>query len=167
MKATADRESVRDMVIRYAQKYEGPVDVANAILDDIESADIRGAFQEVLPDYCRNVLTQQRRRNSSTDNMVELPSSSPATSAKTAAIRAWFGNFLASQLHTESGWKRMGDCTKSDLMFSAMERRTNAERVIRQADELEALASALDKHKKQALRDLPESVVRSVLSSVR
>ena len=164
-----DRESVRDMVIRYAQLHEGPRDITDAIvkeLDPIPDA-IRSAFAEILPSYCTNVLGNQRRQNARPP--LETVDGRKVRSAKNDGIRDWFPRFLNdSQVPTEgNGWKRLGDCTSSELIFGALTRKTQATKLVMQARELEALAAAMDKHKKKILRDMSESVVRAALGSVR
>lgn len=168
-------ETVRDMVIRYAQKFEGPNDIAAAIIEEVTRTPevLRACLIEVLPEYCGKTLREQRNRGVSTgvtppdDPPSDHAPSNPARSAKSDSIRAWHKNFLALQLHVATEWKRMGDCTKEDLMFGAAERRKQAEKTLYRAAELESLAVALDMHGKRTVRDLPESVVHSVLESVR
>lgn len=163
------RETVRDMVIRLSQVYEGPHDITDAIVKELDptSETLRGALAEILPSYCTNVLGNQRRQNG-------RPPLTPVgklnvRSAKGNAIHDWYRRFLdESQVPTEGhGWRRLGDCTASELLFCATTRKTQASKLVMQASGFEALAAAMNKRKVKVLRDMPESVVRSVIGSVR
>lgn len=167
--AEVDIETVRDRVIRLAQKLEGPHDIAQAVLAEIDPEDgVRQAFSEILPEYCRIVLTNQRRSMSRTILEDAAPDATPAVrSAKNDAIRNWFQRYLELQLCVGDTWKRMGDCTADDLMFGAVDRRKKANELLFRAAELNALADALASSDKKHVRDLPEAVVRGALESVR
>jgi hypothetical protein len=85
-----------------------------------------------------------------------------ARSAKVAAIRDAAPKWLRDRLNTGGDpreWKRVGDCTFSDLMFAAAQRREQAARTSAAAERLEALAELLRAHKVELVRDLPQSVL--------
>lgn len=93
------------------------------------------------------------------------PSVRPARSAKVAAIRASAPKWLSDRLNTgadPSEWKRIGDCSFSDLMFAAGQRRDQAARTSAKAEHLERLAELLRVHGVDRVRDLPESLLAEV-----
>lgn len=100
---------------------------------------------------------------------VSLPSPrqsvKPAPSAKVAAIRAAAPKWLGERLNTgaDAGeWKRIGDCTFTDLMFAVSQRREQAARTSAAADRYERLAELVQAHGVELVRDLPESVLSQV-----
>lgn len=90
------------------------------------------------------------------------PGRQAARSAKVAAIREAGPRWLRDRLNTGADpreWKRIGDCTFTDLMFAAGQRRDQAARTSAAAERLEALAELVRAHGVDRVRDLPESVL--------
>jgi hypothetical protein len=86
-------------------------------------------------------------------------------SAKVAAIRESGPRWLRDRLNTGAEpreWKRIGDCTFTDLMFAAAQRRDQAARTSAAAERLERLAELLRTHGVDRVRDLPASVLAQV-----
>lgn len=95
---------------------------------------------------------------------VPAPVRPPARSAKVAAIRASGPKWLEERYNVGADpreWKRLGDCSFSDLMFAAGQRRDQAARTSAAAERLEALADLLRAHGVERVRDLPASVLAS------
>jgi len=93
------------------------------------------------------------------------PARLPVRSAKVAAIRESGPKWLRDRLNTGADpreWKRIGDCSFTDLMFAAGQRREQAARTSAAAERLEALAELVRTHGVQRVRDLPASVLASV-----
>jgi hypothetical protein len=93
------------------------------------------------------------------------PAKKPGRSAKVAAIRASGPKWLTDRLYTSADpreWKRVGDCSFTDLMFAAGQRRDQAARTSAAADRLEVLAELVRKYKVDRVRDLPASVLAEV-----
>ncbi|NUQ97871.1 MAG: hypothetical protein HOY79_15390 [Streptomyces sp.] len=89
----------------------------------------------------------------------------PARSAKVAAIRESGPKWLRDRLNTGAEpreWKRIGDCTFTDLMFAAAQRRDQAARTSAAAERLEQLAELVRAHGVERVRDLPASVLAQV-----
>lgn len=93
------------------------------------------------------------------------PARKPVRSAKVAAIRASGPKWLADRLYTSADpreWKRVGDCSFTDLMFAATQRRDQAARTSAAAERLESLAELVRAHGVERVRDLPASVLAEV-----
>lgn len=93
------------------------------------------------------------------------PARKPGRSAKVAAIRAAGPKWLADRLYTSADpreWKRVGDCSFTDLMFAATQRRDQAARTSAAAERLESLAELVRTHGVDRVRDLPASVLAEV-----
>jgi hypothetical protein len=94
-----------------------------------------------------------------------LPARRPGRSAKVAAIRAAGPKWLNDLLRTAAdprGWKQIGDCSFSDLMFAVAERREQAARTSAAAERYERLAELVRSHGVERVRDLPASVLAQV-----
>lgn len=90
------------------------------------------------------------------------PAKPPVRSAKVAAIREAGPKWLRDRLNTGADpreWKRIGDCTFTDLMFAVAQRREQAARTSAAAERLEALAELVRAHGVERVRDLPEPVL--------
>lgn len=88
-----------------------------------------------------------------------------ARSAKVVAIREAGPKWLGERLNTgaDAGdWKRIGDCSFSDLMFAVGQRREQVARTSAAADRLERLAEQVRVHGVDWVRDLPASVLAEV-----
>jgi hypothetical protein len=93
------------------------------------------------------------------------PARRPGRSAKVAAIRESGPKWLRDRLNTGADpreWKRIGDCSFTDLMFAAAQRRDQAARTSAAAERLERLAELVQAHGVDRVRDLPESVLAQV-----
>lgn len=89
----------------------------------------------------------------------------PTPSAKVAAIRAAGPKWLSDELRISAdprGWKRIGDCSFTDLMFAVAERRDQAARTSAAAGRYERLAELVRAHGVDRVRDLPTSVLAEV-----
>lgn len=93
------------------------------------------------------------------------PARKPGRSAKVAAIRAAGPKWLTDRINTAADpreWKRVGDCSFTDLMFAAGQRRDQAARTSSAAERLESLAELVRTHGVSRVRDLPASVLAEV-----
>lgn len=162
--------------------------IAAEVLRRIGDADLRSALAECLASLVREEIRHARNQGSfplppeppsrpsmlrpvqpvgtfagTTGNAPANPR--PARSAKVAAIRAAAHSWMQDVIHTSADpreWKRVGDCTFSDLMFAATSRREQARRTNAKAAEYEALAGLVRAHGVERVRDLPEHVLRGV-----
>lgn len=97
--------------------------------------------------------------------MKAAPAQRLVRSAKVAAIRASGPKWLADRINTAADpreWKRVGDCSFTDLMFAAGQRRDQAARTSAAAERFERLAELVRVHGVERVRDLPESVLSEV-----
>lgn len=148
--------------------------LANVVREEIRSA--RNGGLPVLPSPVRSDgprLTLHTQPQVMTEQpggvprpvVKATPVRRPGRSAKVAAIRESGPKWLRDRLNTGSDpreWKRVGDCTFSDLMFAVGQRREQAARTSAAAERLEALAELVRVHGVERVRDLPESVLASV-----
>lgn len=149
-----NRESVRSMVARFSQELDGVELVVKAVLDELgeSPARLRDALTELLPDYCGTTIRTIRNAGRK-----------PGKSAKVQGIRDWHDRFMTLQLHVQSGFRRIADCTAEDLMFAAGERRSQVKATMQVVGELERLQLAMKKHGAKIVSDLPAEVVRAAV----
>lgn len=129
-------------------------DITQKVLDTTTSSDPRVIAQEVLaviPDEdlreCLGVALVQyvsvrvtRNRMGVPVELPTVPARPPAVSSKVNAIRDHWGAFLAERVQVEGTWKRVADCTVSDVEALAQERREVAARNAAHAKRFEKLA---------------------------
>ncbi|MER5843247.1 hypothetical protein ABT099_23705 [Streptomyces prasinus] len=110
--------------------------------------------------------TMQEQPSGAPRPVIKATPARPAgRSAKVAAIRESGPRWLHDRLNTGADpreWKRIGDCTFTDLMFAATQRRDQAARTSAAAERLERLAELLRSHGVDRVRDLPESILTKV-----
>lgn len=148
-------DSVRAVARRLAPHFDTPSSLAEAVLAEIgdDPARLVAALHESLPAYVADLIRGSRNRTIT------------GRSAKVSGIRDWHKRFLAELLHTESGWRQIGACTASDLLFAAEERRVHAAKELCRAAQYEALAARLADAGVETVADLPESDVRDALDA--
>lgn len=89
-------------------------------------------------------------------------------SAKVAAIRAAHARFLRLRVNVGRNEDRfMGDCTYDDLRYAAENRRQKAAETIAAAEQYEALAALVKRHKAPTVSALPAAVLDKFLSFER
>lgn len=89
-------------------------------------------------------------------------------SAKVAAIRAAHARFLRLRVNVgrnEDEW--MGDCTYDDLCYAAENRRQKAAETIAVAEQYDALAALVKRHKAATVSALPAGVLDKFLSAAQ
>ncbi|WP_406501534.1 hypothetical protein OHA04_27350 [Streptomyces sp. NBC_01590] len=156
-----------------------PRNLADEVLNRVDGRDLRAALGQCLPAFVREEI-RKKRNGGALDRgelqlvMTEQPSGFAATarrrtpvrmvrSAKVAAIRAAGPRWLDDRLCTgEHEWKRLGDCTFTDLMYAVGQRREQAARTEAVAARLEHLADLLRTHGVGCVRDLPAEAIDSV-----
>ncbi|MFJ8852305.1 hypothetical protein [Streptomyces sp. NPDC102437] len=170
---------VRD-VLESSSKTD-PRNLADEVLDRVDGHDLRAALGQCLPAFVREEIRKKRNggvppldRGELQLVMTEQPrgpggasrrhaSVRLARSAKVAAIRAAGPRWLDDRLCTgEHEWKRLGDCTFTDLMYAVRQRRDQAARTEAVAASLERLADLLRTHGVECVRDLPAEAINSV-----
>lgn len=144
------RSLVRDVIDRSDEVQ--PEKLARLVADAVPETYIRAALAETLESYVR-VIVDRRRAVNPIVGWNPVPGST--ISAKVIGIRdAW----LKDRVHIGNGsWKRLGDCTYSDLMFAAIERRRLARLNNDAADRYEALAKVVRGRGVDTVSELPPS----------
>jgi len=177
MTTIAPPETVRRRVRRLAATHVGPDALTKAVLTEIghDPDALYAALREILPNYCRVILSAQRRQDNPVPS-VELPEAREITirggnvSRKvqgiTDAVTEWWIKEMQSQYHVQGRYVHLGDCTEADLLWSAQERRTHAARNVAEATRLEALALAMHNYGVQTVKELPHSEVADIMRRV-
>jgi hypothetical protein len=172
MPTSTATETIGQMIKRLATDHVGPDALTKAVLAEIGHDPDRmyQALTEVLPAFCRRAITLGRqiivdiREEDDTDDTSE-PTAKVWVSKKQQRIHDWYTTELAKQFHVEGGYRRLGDCTATDLLYSAEERRQHAAGHLAEASKLEALADALDRYQAQTVADLGPAVLGDILRS--
>lgn len=168
-----------------------PHDVSEEVLRRITNDQLRPALRQCLPalvgDYARRHLNNADRPHfrspQANPTAAAAISSAPVAafperaakaeikprqitrSPKVAAYRELGQQWLRARVYVSADpreWKFMGDCTFTDLMFMAAQRRDQAERTNAKAAEYERLADLMQAHDVTRVRDLPADVLRGV-----
>lgn len=174
-------ETVTAITRRLAPKFNSSSALANAVLEQLgdDPEDLRHALRQVLPSYVSAVIRNDRNdainaRNEpdptpepepepqdldeDEEDVVEIEET-PVPSSKSDRIRARFQNILTSQLPTEHGYRLIGECTASDLLFAAELRYSTAAKTHARGKQYERLANAVLEYGARTVADLPEQVV--------
>jgi hypothetical protein len=153
------RHLVRDVLA--TSTLTTPKDIAEEVRRRIKPGQRDQALAQCLPEYVREEVTRQRTittgatERSGAGGEVARPGGR-ARSAKVAAVRGYWQSQLRQRIHIGRGeWRMLGDCTFTDLMYAAQERRQHAERNLAAAEEFERYAQAVQAHRVERLRDLP------------
>lgn len=134
-----------------------PKTVASQVLADLTPEQYEAALVEVLPSYVRLVFS--RRRMLTPEVADVLPKT--AGSSKVAAVRrdaqSRYVRMLETPIPVESGWKRLADCTRDEVLSYADALHEQAEATEAKALWYERLAGRLSDG--QRVADLPEEVL--------
>lgn len=138
--------------------------LAEAVYKRIAAKERPAALREALRHYVRLTVAMERTASPSTQEQPEGTGKPGTRSWKRDGIRAGWRRYLRTRLHTEGGWKFLGDCGFDDLMFAATERREIAAATLSAADRYEALAKLCADHGVSRVADLPDSVLDAIES---
>lgn len=171
-------ESVSRLIRRLSRTVVGPEDLTKAVLSELGDSPeaMYSALEEILPSYCRRALGLQRRADikippaepsNEQEQLLPLPlpaASSPRApiSKKQERIRLWYALQLEEQFSVGGEYKMLGQCTATDLVTSAAERRQQAAGALSWANKLEALADALNRYQTETVAELPEVVFTDI-----
>lgn len=156
---SSDRFDLRGFVRELAADVASPSPHVLAALVAARVPDelLREALTQTLPSFVTGMVTNERR-----DHYPELREAVRGRDRKLLA-GAWWQRALAQPMpvYDESGaWKRLGDCTRDDLLEAVRVRREQAERLLDTAGTWEAYADLLAECGAERVRDLPVDAVR-------
>lgn len=114
-----------------------PHEVAVAVAAQIPPNAMGAALKEVLPVYIKVRYSLSRMKTSAQS------APRPAGSPKVALVRSAWERQKNTPLNVGGEWKRLGECTASDLLVVAEQLRTNAAKSIAKAEYYERLADAI------------------------
>lgn len=146
-----------------------------SVIDDTDLAsprEIAAKTAEMVPDeHLRDALATalvSLAHDEVTRSRMATAALNANPSAKVAAIRAaaeTWRRALHDRVHVGAGdWKLLADCTHTDLMFAADERRDMARRNAARADWYAALAELVAAHGAGRVGDVPDADLRSHLA---
>lgn len=119
-----------------------PREIAAEVLASIPDEDLRDCLADALAVYVSRHLTRGRSGVPTPEKLEEgLRPVTPARSAKVNAIRDHWAKFLGERVQVEGTWKRVAECTVSDVQVLARERRDVAARNVAHAKRFEKLAN--------------------------
>lgn len=159
------RQVVQD-VTRSAESLEY-TDLADAVLARLDSAEYADALRQVLPSYCRDVVSAMRA-----PGPVRPPAPHPTLDAraphswKVTAIREGWQRRLSEVYATSDGNKRLGDFTYDDLAFQAEVNQRQAKQKLAKAKGWRSLADTLRDAGVDRVRDLPAETLMHTLGAV-
>lgn len=172
-------ETVSEIGSRLVGEYDNPSDLATAMVEEIgwEPQAMRSALIEVMPSFAGAIIANHRNAVladiPATD---EVPADAPVKtkkkkkqtkgnpSKKVTLIVSWFENFLATNMFTGEGWKKMGDFTYDDLLGAVSTRRDQAHGLNKRADQYEALAKTMQACGAETVADVPETDVQAIFN---
>jgi hypothetical protein len=164
-----------------------PGDVATEVMRRIPARMIKTALTQVLRDVVRQVMSEERGKNSGAATVVETPpppalriaqptlddeSSTPPPkpvpnrSWKRQAISDGWQKRLTDRIHVGQNardWKLLRACTYEDLLFAATERRSLADSNAAVARQYDAWARLMNEHDVATFGDLPAEALMSAL----
>lgn len=142
-----------------------PVEIAEVVADRVPARQRRDALAYCLAPLVADMLREQHNR--AMDDLSRARRT-PTASAKVAAFQslgdAW-RRALDTFLPTADGRKRLADCTRDDLLFAARVRRDQAAASVAHAENYEAWAAVMKKHRVMHMGDLPEHVLATYLDN--
>ncbi len=146
-----------------------PGKLAEFVFNALQPEDYEGAVWTMLRSYVRDVIRQQRNAPEPAPVRVkDLVGSTPQAfrpSSKVTGIRETWRRHLGDRVSVrDHDWKFLRDCTYEDLTSAADERRRLAAENTASARRYEKMAVALSEHDASTIGDLPENVLRELLS---
>lgn len=141
-------------------KKANPHEVADEIAGSIPVEHLRAAVYELLPAY----VVPMVGRNRAATMRAASDDEAPKPSARWAAAARTYQGILGQRMLGADEWKFLGDFTRDDLAAAAERRRAHAAGVLHEAERFETLAKKMQRRKATKVADLPDDVVREVLS---
>lgn len=164
-----------------------PGQVADEVMRRIPTKMIKAALAQVLRDVVRQVMSEERGKNSGAATAVEVPPPAlkiaqptldddesytpapkpvPNRSWKRQAISDGWQKRLTDRIHVGQNardWKLLRACTYEDLLFAATERRSLADSNAAVARQYDAWARLMNEHDVATFGDLPAEALMSAL----
>lgn len=136
-----------------------PATLINEVLDQVDPGDYAEAIRQLL----RNAIVVEisRLRRSQISGYPRPRSSTSNISSKRDAIRQYAG-VLRERIPGAGGeWKFLADCTVSDLLAAAAQRRDFAVMAVHRAERYEKIAVLLDEYNVTTVKQLPLDLVEA------
>lgn len=145
--------------------YSDPKDISHEVIQSIAEENYQKAVEEMLLSYVRQTLSLRRLNFSIVSQDDEKKYQEQVTistnpSAKVEACRNSWTQRKNTPLLVGTEWKRLGECTYSDLMKVATSLRERARKTLSKADWYTRLAEAIPKN--GTVDDLDEEPVGTV-----
>lgn len=176
-------EDLRELVTEIARDSPNPHDVAARVLDKLtgDAVALEIALRLSFPGWVVNTLKRPRvaphattpaTTSASPSLSVEPPrvyvdtEGQRRVSPKTAALVDWYTARLNASVKVGASiqdWKRLGECTVSELRWMAALRRTKAAADLSVAEVFENLAAALAENSADTVADLDRSIGEAIL----
>lgn len=156
-------ESARDLVSEYVDLGESDTSViAEKVVGEADALEIRALAVAHCVSLAHGVINSRRTSTarefrSATEG--NLRSGSGRVSGKLAAADSVWDRYMSEQLRTESGFKRIAECTAEDFRWAAGVRRAQVEGLVREIEGLERLAEAIEANGAECAGDLPPGCV--------
>lgn len=153
--------SVRAQIIEIldTSALSDPREIAEKLIGDIPSRQLRAALAEVLPQYVRVLMTNDRRSDPGRHSQ---PGSQTRSAPGSERWRAAAG-VLASRFCPAGEWKPLRDCTRDDVLALVAERRDLAAKNAAVADQFERLHQLMSDRGVSTVGELAEAEVEGVL----
>lgn len=157
----SDTPELRELVRQVAadHPHADPREIARHVAKLTPADTVMSFYADALVPIVREVLIGQRTTALSAALSPSKPDA-PAKSAKLAQRRDWWAEMLGSRVHTDDGWKVLGDCTSDDLRYCIRERQTDIARVQAQIVHFETLLGLMDAHHVAYVRELPRGAAQ-------
>lgn len=141
-----------------------PHEIADKVFPAIPANEIPTLARRLLSGYVREYLQARRASNPVLGGARETPdgasTTAPRPSAKLAARRAGWPGWMLDRVHIGHGtWRRLGECTRDDLLFAAGERDTMAASNSAKAERFRTLAAKLEAHGAATVSALPPGIL--------
>jgi hypothetical protein len=132
----------------------------------IPDVDLRDAVEQMLPQIVRQEISFSRMqdRRHVPDDTHETPAPARGTNSWAARIREDWRRQLDQRYVGASGWKFLRDFTADDCDFAAELRERESAAILDRAARLRRLAQAVRENQVAMIGDLPEEVLRPLLS---
>jgi hypothetical protein len=105
-------------------------------------------------------VSEQQESLSNTGNIATKPKKGINRASR---INSWFTDLLATSVHTELGYKSLGDCTFEDLTYIHASLVQKSDELLTSAIKYEKLQKLLTDCEVDSVKDLPENRVQEML----
>lgn len=154
-------DDLKAVILELGRTEPDPGVVTEKILSSLKHAEAHVVAQVTLRDYVRHILS--RPPVAAQTRTYETRGGQKTVSAALAGIIDWYEAELSRSVFVSDTWKRLADCTRSDVDKLASARKRKAADLIAEAEKYEALAQAMDESGADTVADLDPEVGREVL----